>query len=54
MQLVNIDGNYINVEHIDMLMKNGEEQTEIYFAGTNEPFHVHRNIERVVRLIEQK
>lgn len=52
MNLVKIDGKYINADRVDGITSFGGEETYILVGGAEEPFLVRKNIDEVAAILE--
>lgn len=52
MNLVKIDGKYINTDRVDGLFRITTGETNIFVGGSEQPFIVERNIDEVAAILE--
>ena len=52
MNLVKIDGKYINTDRVDGLFGVATGETNIFVGGSDQPFIVERNIDEVAAILE--
>lgn len=52
MNLVKIDGKYINTDRVDGLFGIATGETNIFVGGSDQPFIVERNIDEVAAILE--
>ena len=55
MNLVKIDGVYINLDRVDAVSYGStKEITHVFVAGSEQPFIFNRSVDEVVRIMEAK